>query len=103
MAKAWYLDIKDDPDQGAFIVFADTRNEARGQAGQNDLIYDRWIDVQARRAKQYDGMENLSDVELALHQWHDGWRWFDFNYPDPDEATDEEFIKWYEDNFENAH
>lgn len=97
--KAWYVDIKDDPDQGAFIVFADTRNEARSMAGGHDLVYDTWLDVQAVRAKHYDGMEKLDKPHLELEKWKEGWRWFDHDYPDPDEATDEEFLKWYKDNF----
>lgn len=97
--KAWYLDINGDPDQGAFIVFANTRNEARAKADNCDLFYDRWIDIQAVRAKSYDGMEKLDDAHLALEQWKSGWRWFDIDYPDPDTATDEDFIKWYEETF----
>ena len=98
--KAWYLDIKDDPDQGAFVVFANTRNEARAQADSNDLFYERWIDIQAVRYKKYDGMEKLDAAHLALEQWKNGWRWFDIDYPDPDTATDEEFLKWYTETFE---
>lgn len=28
--KAWRVEITDDPDQGTLVVFANTRNEARG-------------------------------------------------------------------------
>lgn len=44
-------------------------------------------------------MEKLTLAQLALEQWHDGWRWFDSDYPDPNEATDAEFLKWYESTF----
>lgn len=99
--KAWYLDIKDDPDQGAFVVFADTRNEARKQADQHDLMYDSWLDIQATRFKSMDNKEDLDDAHLILELWRDhGWRWWDIEYPDQDEATDEEFLKWYKENFD---
>lgn len=99
--KAWYLDIKDDPDQGAFVVFADTRNEARKQADQHDLMYDSWLDIQATRFKGMDNKEDLDDAHLILELWRDhGWRWWDIEYPDQDEATDEEFLKWYKENFD---
>lgn len=98
--KAYFLSIKDDDmDQGGFIVFANTVQEARKQADSKDLQYERWIDIQAHRDKKYDGMENLSDAELALVQWKDGWRWVDHEEPDADEVTDEDFIKWYERTF----
>lgn len=98
--KAWYLDIKDDPDQGAFIVFANTRNEARKQADTKDLMYESWIDVQARRYKSMDDKENLDKAHLTLELWREhGWRWWDIEYPNPDEATDEEFLKRYKDNW----
>ena len=98
--KAYYLDIKNDPDQGAFIVFANTRNEARSQADSNNLMYDTWLDIQAIRANEYDGLESLKNSELQLKQWRNGWRWFDVDYLDPDETTDTEFYEWYKSNFE---
>lgn len=101
--KAYYLSIKDEDDAGAAIVFADTARDAKKQVYSHDMLVEAleggWIALQAHRAKSYDGMENLDEAHLALKQWHDGWRWFDIGYPDPDEATDAEFIKWYEDNF----
>lgn len=98
--KAWYLDIKDDPDQGAFVVFANTRNEARMQAASHDLIYDRWIDVQARRYRSCDGLEKLDKPNLMLKLWReDGWRWWDIEYPDPDTTGSQEFLDWYERTF----
>lgn len=100
--KAYCLSIKDEDDAGQMIVFANTVKEARKQIYGTDL-YDaadgEWIRVQAHRYKRYDGLEKLSNAELAMHQWRDGWRWFDMDYPDPDEATDEEFLSWYADNF----
>lgn len=100
--KAYALSVKDEEDAGEMIVFANTANEARKQAYGTDLsdaADGEWIRIQAHRDKRYDGMENLSNAELAMHQWRDGWRWFDVNYPDPDEATDDEFLKWYADTF----
>lgn len=95
--KAWCVSIKDDEDQGMLIVFAENRNEARSKTG--DLMYDNWIDIIAVRDKRYDGLEKLTEAELALRQWRDGWRWYDMDYPEPEDATDAEFLKWYKDNF----
>lgn len=98
--KAYYLSIKDDGDTGQQIVFANTAKAAKKLV--HGWVWDNlenYIDLRVNRAKKFDGMENLSEAELALHQWHDGWRWFDMDYPDPDEATDAEFLKWYEENF----
>lgn len=96
--KAYRLSIKDDEDQGAEIVFANTAKEAK-KLISGELVYDWWIDIRVHRDKRYDGMENLSRAELALQQWRDGWRWFGVDYPDPDEATDAEFIGWYAKNW----
>lgn len=98
--KAWTVEITDDPDQGMFVVFANTRNEARAQASSHDLMYDSWIQVHAKRMRSMDDKEHLDDAHLTLDLWRNhGWRWWDIEYPDQDEATDAEFLKWYEENF----
>ena len=98
--KAYYLSVKDEDDAGGAIVFANTAKEAKKQVWSHDTLVDvlegGWITLQAHRDKHYDGMESLDAAHLALEQWHMGWRWFDMDYPDPDKATDAEFIKWYE-------
>lgn len=99
--KAYQLSIKDEDDYGSVVVFADTAKEAKKQYHLSDDIscaaQEDWTSLLVRREKRYDGMENLSNAELALHQWRDGWRWFDVDYPDPDTATDAEFLQWYKD------
>lgn len=95
--KAYRVSIKDEDDAGAEIVFANTVSEAKKQTG--DLDYDSWLDIRAVRDKRYDDMENLTPVELALKQWRDGWRFNDMEDPERTEATDAEFIEWYENNF----
>lgn len=97
--KAYSLSIKDDDDQGQVIVFAENATKAKAFIVSTDLMWDSYLDVRVHRAKAFDGMENLSKAELAKNQWRDGWRWFDMDYPDPDEATDEEFLSWYENMF----
>lgn len=98
--KAWTVEIAGDPDQGQAVVFANTRNEARSFAGSYDLIYDRWIDVEARRFKSMDNKEGLDRPHLMLELWREhGWRWWDIEYPDQDEATDEQFLTWYKETF----
>lgn len=100
--KAYYLSIKDEEDAGGEIVFANTAKEAKKQAYGSDFAAnaESYIYIRVHRDKRYDGMENLSRAALALHQWKDGWRWFDTEYPDPYDATDAEFIEWYNRNFE---
>jgi hypothetical protein len=101
--KAYYLDIAGDDDAGQAVVFAKTGREAKKQVWAHDNLVDSmendWIRLRVLRAKRYDGMENLSPAQLALEQWKEGWCWFDIDYPDPDEASDEEFIGWYEGAF----
>lgn len=97
--KAYYVSIRNDEDQGGGIAFANTAQAARKQYSAFDLDPESWLDVQAHRDKRYDGMEKLPAAELAIKQWRDGWRWFFMEYPDPDEATDEEFYQWYESAF----
>lgn len=100
--KAWSLDINNDPDQGVFVVFANTRNEARGRASGCDLMYDSWLDVRAVRFKAMDDKEKLDPAHLHLDLWRNhGWTWIDsaIDDPDPENTTDEKFIKWYEETF----
>lgn len=97
--KAWYLSIKDG-DDGIFVVFANTRNEARAQADSNDMFYDRWIDIEARRAPDLDGMDKLPRRELDHYLWREkGWNWLDIDAPDESETTDEQFYEWYDSAF----
>lgn len=101
--KAYYLSIAGDDDAGGAVVFAKTAREAKKQVFNHEALSDslqgEWIYLRVRRDKRYDGMEDLDAAHLALEQWKDGWRWFDMNYPDPDEATDEEFLTWHKENF----
>lgn len=98
--KAYYLSIADNDDAGMDVVWANTAKEAKRLVTGN--VWDnleRYIDLRVNRAKRYDDMENLDAAHFALQQWKDGWRWFDMDYPDPEEATDQEFLDWYEANF----
>jgi hypothetical protein len=99
--KAYYLSIKDNDDAGQQVVFANTAKEAKKLVSDDNLVdsLEEYTDLRVNRAPKFDGMENLDDAHLALEQWKWGWIWFDMDYPDPDEATDEEFIKWYESTF----
>lgn len=96
--KAYYIDIKDDPDQGGHLVFDTTVRNAKKRVNESDLVYDSWLDVQCRRMPEFDGMENLSEAELALAKWHNGW-WWDSGEPtfdDGEENTDQDFLDWWE-------
>jgi hypothetical protein len=95
--KAYYAYIADDDDAGGEIIFANTAQEAKKMAYGREFTsnLESYIYLRVRRDERYDGMEKLSPAELALHQWKDGWRWLDADYPDPDEATDQEFLEWH--------
>lgn len=98
--KAYCLSIKDNEDAGNEIVFAENARAARGKIGDLSDSLEEWIDLRARRAPEYDSMENLTQAQLAFQQWRNGWQWFDeYDMPDPKDATDAEFYKWYESRF----
>lgn len=102
--KAYYLSIKDDDEGIVAVVFAENAREAKKKVYSTYLVdywSGEWIYLRVNRAKKFDGKEKLTESELALFQWREGWRWNDHDYPDPDEATDEEFLEWYKDNFES--
>lgn len=100
--KAYYLSIKGDDEGVMAVVFANTAQEAKKLVYSTYIVdywSGEWIYLRVNRAKRYDGMEKLSAAELALQQWKDGWRWFDVAQPDPDEATDQEFLDWHKSTF----
>lgn len=100
--KAYCIETND-PDEGQAIVFAEKPSQAKGQIyGTGMYPPDSWTDIRARRAPGYDGMESASPAELALKQWKEGWQWFDLDYPDPDEDSDETFYEWYRKTFEGG-
>lgn len=64
--KAWMVHGADD-DNGSFIVFAESRNEARKKAQFTDACEnDRYIDINAKRLPGLDGME---DCEPKDNLW----------------------------------
>jgi hypothetical protein len=97
--KAWYLSTVDG-DDGYFCVFADTRNQARAQADSNDMFYDSWLDIVAKRFKGMDDKEHLSKRELDFELWRNhGWNWLEYDAPDEAETTDAQFYEWYDSTF----
>lgn len=101
MIKAYYLSIKDGEDAGCAIVFAETSRAAKSKIYGTTLgdSVEEWIDIRVNRAKEYDGMESLTQAQLAKEQWRNGWEWFDMDYPNVEEATDQEFYEWYDKMF----
>jgi hypothetical protein len=95
--KAYTLYIDGNEDAGQEIVFANTAREAKKQIYGTDLggELENWTDLRVNRDKRYDGMESLTRAQLSLKLWRDGWRYFDLDYPNPDTASDEEFLKWH--------
>lgn len=100
--KAYVLEMKDDSDAGCEIVFANTAKEAKKQAIGKDFyeMSGEWLELRVRRYKHFDGMEKLSNAELAKEQWREGWWFHESGYPDPDETTDEQFIEWHNSKFD---
>ncbi|WP_282798854.1 hypothetical protein [Lactococcus lactis] len=99
--KAYYLSVEGRDEAGGVIVFAENYNQAIGN-WDCELEYERWIDRRCKRAPEFDGMENASHYEMTLKQWHEGW-WFDTEVRCPweGEATDEDFKKWYEEEYQD--
>jgi len=97
--KAYVLSVHGDDDQGQASVFSDTAKEAKKKFWSTDLEADSYIDIRVKRAPYLDHMENLSEIEIELVKWRNGWHWFDYATPQPDETTDEEFYEWHKDNF----
>jgi hypothetical protein len=99
--KAYYLSVEGRDEAGGVIVFAENYNQAIGN-WNCELEYELWIDRRCKRAPEFDGMENASHYEMTLKQWHEGW-WFDTEVRCPweGEATDEDFKKWYEKEYQN--
>lgn len=93
--KAWVLSIKNEDDQGQAIVFAENRTEAKKMLWTTHLEANSWIDIEARRYSNLDDMEKSSEVERSLILWRDGWRWYDYETPEEEETTDDEFREWY--------
>ena len=96
--KAWIIEDPNDYEGRQALVFADTRNEAKNQAGWFDIECD-WIDLRAIRAKTFDSMENLSTKELMRNQWHEGW-WFELGNDrlpsfDENDVTEKTFDDWW--------
>lgn len=99
--KAYKLSIKDDPDQGEIIVFAQTAREAKNNWTQY-LDADSFLNKLVHRAPEFDGMEDASDMELMTKQWLEGWRWYDcYDVPDVEEDTVEDFQAWFRKEYEN--
>lgn len=99
--KAYKLSIKDDPDQGEVIVFAQTAREAKNNWTQY-LDADNFLDKLVHRAPEFDGMENASDMEMMTKQWQEGWKWYDcYDVPDVEEDTVEDFQAWFRKEYGN--
>ena len=99
--KAYKLSVKDDPDQGEVIVFAQTARKAKNNWTQY-LDADSFLNKLVHRAPEFDGMEDASDMELMTKQWLEGWRWYDcYDVPDVEEDTIEDFQAWFRKEYEN--
>lgn len=93
--KAYLLSVKYDDDQGQAIVFSKTAKEAKKKFYTTNLEADTYINIRVRRCPEYDDMGQLKSIELVKEQWRNGWRWYDYNTPYPEDTTDEEFYRWY--------
>ena len=82
--KAWVLSDKTGYNPYSSLVWAESAGKAKAQANvdshllyQTGLEIDDWRDIAARRAKDFDNCENLSEKEICLKLiQNDGW-WFE--------------------------
>lgn len=98
--KAYYASIADDDDAGGEVVFANTAQEAKQKAWGLDFtaFCESYIYLRVRRWKDFDDLEKLSERDMALKKWQNGW-WWDSNEPrfdDYEEHTDADFLKWWD-------
>ena len=59
------------------IVFANTGREAKVLANASDVTdeSENWIDIYAKRAPEFDNMENATTGEIDLKKFREGWVW----------------------------
>lgn len=94
--KAYKLEVLGDDEGLCEIVWANTVREAKRLIDGTDLYYERWIDIRATRYQAFDAMEGLSKRDFARESWRHGWQWYEEATPEPEETTDEDFFKWYD-------
>lgn len=97
--KAYSVGIKSNPDAGNEIIFAKNTKEARKKAQHTNLVGENgpdFIDVRVLREPAFDDMENVTEKEMLIKQWRTGWWFFRGTPPDPETASDEEFLEWWE-------
>ena len=79
------------------IVFANTVREAKVLANANYITdeSENWIDIYAKRAPEFDDMENATKDEIYLKKFREGWIWWDeSDQPHEENTTDQEFYQW---------
>lgn len=79
------------------IVFANTVREAKVLANTSEVTdeSESWIDIYAKRAPEFDDMENATKDEINLKKFREGWIWWDeVNQPHEENTTDQEFYQW---------
>lgn len=59
------------------IVFANTVREAKVLANANDVTdeFESWIYIYAKRAPEFDNMENATKDEINLKKFREDWFW----------------------------
>ena len=98
--KAYYLFSINEEEPGGYPVFAKNSREAKKKLNTTNLYLENYTNLRVRRLPQLDDKENLSEFERDKLLWRQrGWGFDEEDLPpDPDETTDEEFKKWYEEN-----
>lgn len=103
--KAWILSDVTSGDCGNSLVFADTVNEAKKQMRNDEYIYSfdfedlDWIDIRCKRAKEFDDMDNKSELDICIKLMKEyGWSFeIEHRYECKvyTENNIDEFIQWY--------
>lgn len=100
--KAWQVRGKDE-DCGSYIVFADTRNEARKKAQFTQACEnDKYIDIIAKRLPMLDDMEDykpksnpwLNDEIRTILVRDYGWSCLEPVYADCETCCVREYCRW---------
>lgn len=100
--KAYIVGLySDDGDIGNEIIFAENSKEAKVKAHSTDVAdsQESYIDVYAKRYKEFDGMENATEAEMMYKKFQEGWWFEEFETDLNDDCTFEEFKVEYEKHY----
>lgn len=103
--KAWILSDVTNDEYGNSLVFANTRNEAKAKHNGNGCLFETdfynsdYINIKAKRAKEFDDMENKSELDICIKLMKEYSWYFEIEHRYEckvyTEDNIDEFIQWY--------